>query len=377
MSKVSLVKIKKSKYIKIKFKRDVSIDNHMLSVVKSGQVFGLMDIDTSRIRKSELLYEVTDYLPLAEYISVAINRERFINVIFSVLNIIKKLQNFMLPTSGLLLDIRYINVEPQTKMVRFIYAPVKQFDVVQDVGNFFLSLVNYVPDEQKRQTDFYDVYRKYFENKQNFSIYDFELFMRKINGDNNMINQPIKFKNPSKYLGNNKKICPRCKKIYTVMDNYCDVCGVHLVFVDLDNTDIDGQIKCQVEGSDSITSVLDGRTRKIEEDEAVTEILGNRSENTIYPKMIRRKDNSKIELNQPLFSIGKSVNGNNFFIGDNSAISRRHMTFEIRDNKYYVTDEGSTNGTYIDDVRIAEHVPTEIKAGQRLRLADDEFLFTV
>ena len=53
------------------------------------------------------------------------------------------------------------------------------------------------------------------------------------------------------------------------------------------------------------------------------------------------------------------------------------MTFEIRDNKYYVTDEGSTNGTYIDDVRIAEHVPTEIKAGQRLRLADDEFLFTV
>lgn len=377
MSKVSLVKIKKSKYIRIKLSKEISVDSHMLNLVSSGQVFGLMDIDKSMINKNILLYEVTDYLPLTDYIGVAINKERFINVIFSVINLMKKLQNFMLPTSGCLLDSNYVNVDPQTKMISFIYVPVKKFDIEQDMKGFFKGLADFVSEEEKRQTDFYSTYESYFLNKNSFSIYDFELFMRRLNGESNMANQPIKFKNPSKYLGNNKKICPRCKKIYTVMDNYCDVCGVRLVFVDLDNEDIEGQINTQLNSKRQITSVLDGGTERIDAEGATTEVLSDDLTRVDYPRMIRKKDNSVIEINQLLFSIGKSVNGNNFFIGDNSAISRKHMTIEIRANKYYVTDEGSTNGTYIDDVRIQNHVPTEIKIGQRLRLADDEFLFTV
>ena len=50
-----------------------------------------------------------------------------------------------------------------------------------------------------------------------------------------IVESPAKCKSISKYLGNNKKICPRCKKIYTVMDNYCDVCGVHVLDIDINS----------------------------------------------------------------------------------------------------------------------------------------------
>lgn len=68
----------------------------------------------------------------------------------------------------------------------------------------------------------------------NFSIYDFELFLREMNGEeirsgDKEVN--VNISHPSKYLGGKVKVCPKCDKEYSSMDNFCDICGTRLIFL--------------------------------------------------------------------------------------------------------------------------------------------------
>jgi Inner membrane component of T3SS, cytoplasmic domain len=53
-----------------------------------------------------------------------------------------------------------------------------------------------------------------------------------------------------------------------------------------------------------------------------------------------------------------------------SSVSRRHATIERRGPQWVITDGGSANGTFLDDVQVAESV---LRDGQTLRLGAAKF----
>lgn len=55
------------------------------------------------------------------------------------------------------------------------------------------------------------------------------------------------------------------------------------------------------------------------------------------------------------------------FGGTSSGVSRKHATLSLRDGTWTITDEGSTNGTFVDGSRLAPHIPRILPAGARLR----------
>ncbi len=55
-------------------------------------------------------------------------------------------------------------------------------------------------------------------------------------------------------------------------------------------------------------------------------------------------------------------------------ISRHHATFEVAGGDYTVADLGSTNGTYVNDLKISG--PYSLKAGDRIRVGDIELIFS-
>ena len=52
----------------------------------------------------------------------------------------------------------------------------------------------------------------------------------------------------------------------------------------------------------------------------------------------------------------------------NRTLSRQHAQFELRSNQIYVTDLDSTNGTYVNEIKISE--PTPVVVGSSLRFGD-------
>lgn len=95
----------------------------------------------------------------------------------------------------------------------------------------------------------------------------------------------------------------------------------------------------------------------------------------IAPHLIREKNNEKISLNKPVFRVGKERSYVDYFIGDNTAISRSHANFITRDGEYFVVDTNSTNHTFVNGTMIQSNVETVISHGDTIRLANEDFEF--
>ena len=95
----------------------------------------------------------------------------------------------------------------------------------------------------------------------------------------------------------------------------------------------------------------------------------------IKPYLIRSKNNEKIILDKPVFRIGKERSYVDYFIGDNSAISRSHANIVQRDGEYFVVDTNSTNHTYVNGGMLQSNVETKISHGAKIRLANEDFEF--
>lgn len=98
-------------------------------------------------------------------------------------------------------------------------------------------------------------------------------------------------------------------------------------------------------------------------------------QNQMIPFLIRRKGNEKISLNKPVFRIGKERSYADYFIGDNTAISRSHANIVSRDGEYYLIDTNSINHTFLNGQMIQSNVETKLAHGDTIRLANEDFEF--
>ncbi|MGE0787498.1 MAG: GGDEF domain-containing protein [Sandaracinaceae bacterium] len=68
--------------------------------------------------------------------------------------------------------------------------------------------------------------------------------------------------------------------------------------------------------------------------------------------------------NEPL-TVGRGTE--NRLVLDNDSVSRRHCRIEKRNAQWYVVDLDSTNGTYVNDVQVAEYA---MRRGDQIKIGD-------
>ena len=61
----------------------------------------------------------------------------------------------------------------------------------------------------------------------------------------------------------------------------------------------------------------------------------------------------RIVLDQAIMRIGRGTDNNIVLDGD--SVSRRHAHFERRNDAWYAVDDGSTNGTYVNERKVDKH----------------------
>lgn len=106
-----------------------------------------------------------------------------------------------------------------------------------------------------------------------------------------------------------------------------------------------------------------------------TTVLGTSQAQIIKPYLLRIKNNERIELNKPVFRIGKERSYVDYFVSDNTAVSRSHANIINKDNVFYIVDTNSTNHTYVNGSMIQSNVETKIEHGTKIRLANEDFEF--
>lgn len=112
---------------------------------------------------------------------------------------------------------------------------------------------------------------------------------------------------------------------------------------------------------------LSKETEVLIQEKPATEVL-----NTIpYLLVLRTKEH--FELTKERMKIGSDAIQNDFCISGNTAVSRAHAVFYYIDNKVYVEDNFSTNGTIIDGERLKPGIRSkEISHASIICLGDEE-----
>lgn len=124
----------------------------------------------------------------------------------------------------------------------------------------------------------------------------------------------------------------------------------------------------------------DGATGLLTEEDLYEEgtgMLSREDADRYCPFLYRAATEQKIRLNKPVFRIGKERSCVDLCIADNSAVSRSHADIITRGRQYFVLDLDSTNKTYINGRPIPARQEAEIRDGDQLRLANEEFVFYV
>jgi len=130
----------------------------------------------------------------------------------------------------------------------------------------------------------------------------------------------------------------------------------------------------QPKGGQGETSILSQNVQVSSE----TTILGtsNTPMQTMYfGALVRRKGGENISINKTVFIIGKDSLHVDYCIKDNSAVSRQHVVIRSGGNGIYAEDMGSTNGTYVNNTRLMQGTPVELKSGDVIKIANEEFDF--
>lgn len=91
----------------------------------------------------------------------------------------------------------------------------------------------------------------------------------------------------------------------------------------------------------------------------------------LYPdtlKLLVCSSSKTITLQKACIEVGRSTEADLNFGADNKYLARRHATFMFSNGKWYLVDNNSTNGTYINGVKL--------QPGKKYQLAaDDEIVF--
>ncbi len=91
--------------------------------------------------------------------------------------------------------------------------------------------------------------------------------------------------------------------------------------------------------------------------------------------LVRAKTGERITINSAEFVIGKERSRVNYCVNDNTNVSRQHVRVSNRGGAAYAEDLNSTNGSFINGVKLSSGQPAALKDGDTLLVADEEFTY--
>ena len=117
--------------------------------------------------------------------------------------------------------------------------------------------------------------------------------------------------------------------------------------------------------------------RKQQYDDEATSLLTNINQSQNYAYLIKKNSFDRIDVNKPVFRIGKERSYADYSVMNNNAVSRLHADIINKNGVYFIKDNNSTNGTFVNGVRIQSNIEVEIFDGNTITLANEEFDFHI
>ncbi|MBO6142208.1 MAG: trypsin-like peptidase domain-containing protein [Lachnospira sp.] len=117
-----------------------------------------------------------------------------------------------------------------------------------------------------------------------------------------------------------------------------------------------------------------GETSVLDNGAGETSVLGG---NASQPSasLTRVKTGENIAIRKQTFLLGKERNRVDYCITNNNSVSRTHANIVYKNGSYFIIDLNSTNNTFVNGQQIAANQEVRLNVNDKIRLADEEFIF--
>lgn len=329
MSKLK-VSIKKSTVTAMmKAGRKERINETELSQLARIKPCGIMHV--TKTKKDSVIYTCPANINLTDRLKKAISKYDFFFMIEQIVIMVEDVYNNGLNVNSVRFNMDDVYINEMTKEMYFIYFPIVGGQESADIVGFIENIIYTMTPVINEDTNY---------------ISRFMYYVRSFHGFNgNAI---------EKYISREERA------VVNVLKNKA---------VTMQQT-MQQQIMQQVmQGS------MDGTTVLSDDGISVQQIQQMQPVNYHFASLTRQVTGEKIELGKPSFVLGKNPEKSDYAVADNTNISRVHAVITMRNGRYYVMDQNSTNGTFINGRIIKAGQETEILLGDCLMLANEEFIF--
>lgn len=325
MSKLK-VSIKKSTVTAMmKAGRKERINETELSQLARIKPCGIMHV--TKTKKDSVIYTCPANINLTDRLKKAVSKYDFFFMIEQIVIMVEDVYNNGLNVNSVRFNMDDVYINEMTKEMYFIYFPIVGGQESADIVGFIENIIYTMTPVINEDTNY---------------ISRFMYYVRSFHGFNgNAI---------EKYISREERA------VVNVLKNKA--------------VTMQQQIMQQVmQGS------MDGTTVLSDDGISVQQIQQMQPVNYHFASLTRQVTGEKIELGKPSFVLGKNPEKSDYAVADNTNISRVHAVITMRNGRYYVMDQNSTNGTFINGRIIKAGQETEILPGDCLMLANEEFIF--
>ena len=329
MSKLK-VNIKKSTVTAMmKAGRKERINETELSQLARIKPCGIMHV--TKTKKDSVIYTCPANINLTDRLKKAVSKYDFFFMMEQIVIMVQDVYNNGLNVNSVRFNMDDVYINEMTKEMYFIYFPIVGGQESADIVGFIENIIYTMTPVINEDTNY---------------ISRFMYYVRSFHGFNgNAI---------EKYISREERA------VVNVLKNKA---------VTMQQT-MQQQIMQQVmQGS------MDGTTVLSDDGISVQQIQQMQPVNYHFASLTRQVTGEKIELGKPSFVLGKNPEKSDYAVADNTNISRVHAVITMRNGRYYVMDQNSTNGTFINGRIIKAGQETEILPGDCLMLANEEFIF--
>nr|WP_308668034.1 FHA domain-containing protein [uncultured Agathobacter sp.] len=329
MSKLK-VSIKKSTVTAMmKAGRKERINETELSQLARIKPCGIMHV--TKTKKDSVIYTCPANINLTDRLKKAISKYDFFFMIEQIVIMVEDVYNNGLNVNSVRFNMDDVYINEMTKEMYFIYFPIVGGQESADIVGFIENIIYTMTPVINEDTNY---------------ISRFMYYVRSFHGFNgNAI---------EKYISREERA------VVNVLKNKA---------VTMQQT-MQQQIMQQV-----MKGSMDGTTVLSDDGISVQQIQQMQPVNYHFASLTRQVTGEKIELGKPSFVLGKNPEKSDYAVADNTNISRVHAVITTRNGRYYVMDQNSTNGTFINGRIIKAGQETEILPGDCLMLANEEFIF--
>ena len=296
---------------------------------------GIMHV--TKTKKDSVTYTCPANINLTDRLKKAVSKYDFFFMMEQIVIMVQDVYNNGLNVNSVRFNMDDVYINEMTKEMYFIYFPIVGGQESADIVGFIENIIYTMTPVINEDTNY---------------ISRFMYYVRSFHGFNgNAI---------EKYISREERA------VVNVLKNKAVTMQQQI----MQQQTMQQQIMQQVmQGS------MDGTTVLSDDGISVQQIQQMQPVNYHFASLTRQVTGEKIELGKPSFVLGQNPEKSDYAVADNTNISRVHAVITMRNGRYYVMDQNSTNGTFINGRIIKAGQETEILPGDCLMLANEEFIF--